>query len=303
MPEVEKRLRNQPWLKIAAIFVLTAGLFYVLDPEPHYKGRRLSHWLLILEEGERPESEHENARQAFKVLGERAVPFLLSRLKAKQPSNWDNIKSWTHKRAESLFGPRGCDHSGEEAAFENFQLAIAFSLLGENRRPAIGEIERLLPNKDYQHRAALCLAAMGTNATSEISRAVTSTNRDVRAAMAYAIGKTSPNGIGFEEKRACEILTPMVNDPDATVRLWSIRAIGWLWKCPQESVAALRIGLADADSQCRAAATSPLHFFGTNAVVALPEVKQLLTDKDYMVRSAAEMTVDNLERPRRYPSY
>ena len=299
MPEAKGSLKKRLWLKMAAVVVLTAGLLYLLDPEPHYKGRRLSHWLLILEEGERPESEHENARQAFKVSGERALPLLVSRIKSDEPSKFDRFMLWVKGKV-----PWSDSHDfsdPNERSFRRWQLGQAFSLLGEHARPAKAEIEQLLTNKDCGYLAAYCLVSIGDNARPEVSRALSSTNSSIKENMVEAVGRASAGTIRMTN--ALEILLPLLHDPDPRVRRFVLGQIAWLHICPEKSVPALCGALSDTDSRNRAEAIRALNFFPADGTAALPQLRLLLSDNDAGVRSAAESMIRDLERPRRHPLY
>jgi hypothetical protein len=163
--------------------------------EPSYSGKRLGEWLVTNIEGGGDLTTA--AKNAIQQMGTNAIPALLKRL--------------VYVRPPYCFNP-----------FQiNINAAGGFIALGEQAKPALPELWRLMDstNKEVALTAMIATCGTGSNAMPFLIKGLTNEFDIVRNEAANNLA----NGIGnqFPElrKQAIPLLVKLLNDPDEDVRL------------------------------------------------------------------------------------
>ena len=175
---------------IFILFVLgILGALIVCTRQPRYHGRTLTSWLqqyscASLDEPQR----RQEAQSAVRAIGTKKVlPKLLNLVEA----NDDPVSLWLIDRTDEFRIRFLRWSSSERYSYEDWQrirwhsaedfqqLGIAgFEVLGTNAGPAVGELEKLLDEKDHTFTAERCLVFIGKPAEHVFCRALT--NQDER---------------------------------------------------------------------------------------------------------------------------
>ena len=153
---------------------------------------------------------------------------------------------------------------------EDFQqLGIAgFDALGTNAAPAVGELNKVLDDRERAYAAVMCLAAIGKPAEASLCKALTNPDSRVREVSINALaGVTDDVGVYINR------LTNSLHDPDVNVRLITIRAIRAQRTAPDLAVPILIKELANPDENESGQAADYLADFGTNAAAAFPMLR------------------------------
>ncbi len=241
----------------AALLAVTIVIIFSIS-EPRYHGRTLTSWLQQCSETPLMETQRlAEAQDAIRAIGARkALPKLLKLVAAKN----DAASTWIIKQTEEWKIQYLHWHSAEE--FQLFGIA-GFDALGTNGAPAIGELTKLLNDKEHAFTAVRCLISIGIPAEASVSKALTNENRQVRyfATQQFA-WVTDDDGVFLAKMRDC------LKDPDASVRFAAVQGIGAQTQAPEEAVPLLISVLEKNDGNVSSEAANELANFGTNAMGA-----------------------------------
>jgi HEAT repeat protein len=248
-------------LVIGLAILIGFGVWLILlrTGEPRYQGRTLTGWLKQYSRASLDETNSlAQAQEAIRAIGpEKSVPILLKLLRTKD----GRIDKWVLENSERF-----------NLEFLHWQTELdcelegvaGFEVLGSNAAPAVGELVRLLDDKDRAFTAARCLDDIGRPAESAIRQCLTNANPQVREWGVTALaGATDDVEVYISEIKGC------LKDPEAFVRLGTVRAIGSQENAPDLAVPILIGALNDHDAHVSAQAADSLGGFGTNSVGAI----------------------------------
>jgi hypothetical protein len=170
-------------LIVPGIFaIVVVVLWFIWPREPRAHGHSLSTWLKMSgQPGE--ELQSSDARAAVQEIGERAVPFLLQKLRAQDPP-WHlsvDAPSWLEKHIST-------------ADEQHRQAIIGFQYLGAAASSAIPEFEKMLYDTNLFLAAGHCLAAVGSNSLPALRRALMGTNAFAQQGAFAAVGVSEEVG-------------------------------------------------------------------------------------------------------------
>jgi len=173
-----------------------------------------------------------------------------------------------------------------------------FEALGTNAAPAAGELGELLDQGDDLHLLIIsrCLEAIGKPAEPVICQALTNQSADVRR---WAINQLASvtDDVGVYLTR----IKPRLQDSSSSVRATTVDAIGWQTSAPELAVPLLLGALKDSSVSAKAA--SALANFGTNALVAIPQLTNSVAGENESAASAALQTLILIAPQRSLPLF
>jgi hypothetical protein len=243
---------KHPRLAVAAIVV--AGVFVAFalvrpsSSGPSYEGESAAHWLKVY----RTFSivEQEDARDAFKALGDRAVPYLLSVL--FRPHRMTLARSYAKLRSTL---PLPLQRVLPSVSTEDTETPAAYNLLRTIRPSATALMPRLKPwlSSPGQPRYLQAIELLGTvgeggaEVVPYLVQALRSTNKYHRI---FAL--QSLELLGVEARSAVPALIGALDDSATHIR--AIRALGNIGPEAKQAVPSLEALLMTADRYVAAAA-------------------------------------------------
>ena len=232
---------SRPFL---TIFFFIAGILVIyLNPsEPVANGKPLSQWLKDLESSDR--SAMQAAQKAIVAMGSEATPYLIERLKYKDPKWITSL----HRYLQNVeFGDVWLE---KHMAFHKEYLAVqAFDVLGSKAASAIPELEMLLKKTDQKH------------------------SEDRRSAV-FALGR-----IGAPSVEALK--WTVANDPDPDVRQAAVIELGEIGPAAAAATGELRKALDSRNWHLRWAAIESLGQIGPDASETIADLENLLSTTRY----------------------
>ncbi|HTV62484.1 MAG TPA: HEAT repeat domain-containing protein [Verrucomicrobiae bacterium] len=265
-----------------ALFGISVGIVLILSArEPRYHGRSLTSWLQQCFDTPLMETQRlAEAQDAVRAVGaKRALPKLLRLVESKD----DPVSLWIMDAGDKL---RLSDESGlgfiRWHSAQDFQwLGVrGFEALGTNAAPAAAELGKLLDQKDRILVTERCLEAIGKPAEPVLCRALTNQDERIRQ---WAIDELAPDTDDVVEYIAR--IKPRLQDSSITVRSEAVDAIGIQANAPELAIPLLLDALKD--SAVSANAANALANFGTNSLVAFPQLVKLVDSEDESTASAA----------------
>jgi hypothetical protein len=269
---------------LIALFYWTA----IWCGEPRYKGRTLTHWLAVYQNASldsRKEREEQEAADAVRHIGAKALPYLIARLAYYTPS-W-RLK--VERAARQLPGPAGRWVSSLMTGKEDHVVAAlnGFYLLGAEAAPAVPELIGLLRRKETWDIATMALQEIGEAGIPDLTAVLTNRANPsrVRVGAARVLGDFGTNSSAVVLLANCLGENPLVAEEAAA-------ALGKLHLEPAIAVPALVKAAENGPIAIREQAISSLGRFGTNARPAVDVLTNFFTDPEPLIR---ETTTNTLE--------
>src|SRR5665213_228889 len=243
------------------------GVLAICVSEPRHHGRTLTSWLQQCSDTPLMETQRlAEAQNAIRAIGaKKALPKLLKLVGAKD----DPVSTWIIKKNEEWRIEFLHWHSAED--FQ--QLGIAgFEVLGTNAAPAVGELAKLLDEKDNTFTAERCLVFIGKPAESVFCGALTNQDERVRQwSMDNLAAVTDDVGVYIVR------IKNRLQDSSDAVRADAVDDIGIQTSAPELAISLLIAALKDSSDSVSSHAASSLANFGTNALVAFPILTNLVS--------------------------
>src|SRR5688572_2375996 len=151
-----KLRRKALWPVLIAMAVVLGWFLFYPGNDLTYQGQRLSVWFDQMFRA-RTQEEREQARDAFKAMGEHAIPFLVDRLKAQDPPWREKYRQFyfTHSsRWPRWIAARFPVPSAENAEFVRANAAWLLGSLGEKAKPAVPALARALADESPSVRSS-----------------------------------------------------------------------------------------------------------------------------------------------------
>ena len=182
--------RTRAWINLRGLVLLLVvfGAVNLVNREPDYQGKTLTAWLDDLNSTRSTPARRTEATEAIQQMGAKAVPHLLTLLKAQSsPVRFrDFLEKWLEAHPQLRIQ---LDSAGDRS----WQVVEAFRVLGPVGEPAMPALAKLLARPQTCGQAAACLAAIGTPAVPALVGALHSTtNRQMQNAVLMAFGIMGP---------------------------------------------------------------------------------------------------------------
>lgn len=273
-------LRTRPsFLGLAIIIAFSMFLIFLRSDEPRYRNRTLTSWLKQYSRASLDETNRlAEAEEAIRAIGpEKSVPILLKLLTTKDRRT-DKWVLETSKRFKLDFL-----HWQTELDCE-LEGVAGFEVFGSNAAPAVHALTRLLDDPERSFTAARCLDDIGKPAENALRQCLTNSNWQVRE---WAVGALA--GATDDVEVYLSRIKPCLKDPEALVRLATVREIGGQDNAPDLAVPILIVALNDPDAHVSAQAAESLGGFGTNSLSAFSILTNMIAQGE-QTRGRAAMT-------------
>jgi HEAT repeat protein len=146
-----------------------------------------------------------------------------------------------------------------------------FEVLGTNCAAAVGELTRLLDDKELAFVAARCLESVGKSAEQALCQCLMNGDWHVRHLSVSALASVTADVEVYLDR-----LKPRLKDVEPGVRAATVQAIAAQNNAPELAVPLLISALRDGTDGVCAEAASGLAGFGTNALSAFPALTNLV---------------------------
>jgi len=153
-------------LLLTSAIVSLVAVPSVRSSEPGYKGRPLSEWLLVLEEGHTLSGEPveaSDAQEAVRQIGTNGIPIMIDLLNVYDERSAKKVLSKLHNKELTAWFKY---HENPFSSSKNLRkLAVdGFSILGTNAECAVPQITKVLAYSDEAARALLVVEPKGFSA-------------------------------------------------------------------------------------------------------------------------------------------
>jgi HEAT repeat protein len=261
---------RRAWAVAAVVVAMVAIGFWRIHPlrprEPVFQGKRLTEWLeqyttntLWAIRKPRPELVQE-AQTAIRQIGTNALPICFDLMKSRESRLKVKLLGTVPVHWLMLLHAAQLSEYQDNIASRQIAGVYGFQALGEEAKPAVPALIRMMRDKDMDRR---------------------------RSAM---------DALWFMGPVASEAVPELIRsleDPDLGIRVSAAQALGDIGQAPEQVVPALLEILegyrteAASKAFVAARAAESLGKFGAQAKEAVPVLRALLNDKNGLVRSAA----------------
>ncbi len=224
---------------IAALIALTAVCISNYLSEPHYQGKSLSDWVVIMRDG----PDREKGRRVVHLLGPNCTPLLLqwlqredhSTLKGTLHNLGPNTEEWLI--AHRIMKPRSISsYYDAKESYRSLGL-LAFEELGPDGKAAIPTLIEWLghrnpdpgPMSSEAGSAWLILPHMAPDSINPLVQALSSRDLQVRALAVGALGK-----IGTNANVVIPRVKLLLDDENTGIRIGACTSLGELGTDPAE---------------------------------------------------------------------
>ena len=271
------------WIPVFVVVLLLAGVVVVgwLCAEPRADGRTLSEWLSTYTYN----GDNSALSNAIGKIGPAAVPFLLAKLRARDPE-W---KAWLGKAAGGISLP---GLGVPASASQHTEAEVGFALLGTQAVSAIPELSKMLLTAHNARDYGLALGRIGPAARPVLLTALTNANWELRRAAVFGLTATTEMALASVTN-----VGPLLHDPHPEVAMIAaVRSMEFL-----PGPLAVEAGIETLrDSR------PPIQWCGlfwlqrsvrTNRTSALPAITPLLDSPEPKVRQMATNLVEEISSP------
>ncbi len=293
-------LRKSKW--IVLLLALSVGMAIFLlrsDPEPVYKGKRLSQWMnaFYTALGGDPETpEYLEAAAAVRHMGTNALPHLLKWISGKSSRSKarETLSAWMHELPERVVPKIAHEWiCGDVRKVRVGQSMVGIQILGTNAAPALPQLLRLANDPTDEERAIQATRAMyeiGPQIIPALLQIIQNTNAPGRYAAMLPLASFGTNSLP-----AIPILLRCLDDPADDVRYGAADMLGRIGLASDQSVPGLMKCLENnPNPMAKAAAARSLALFGTSALPAIPPLHAALNDENEFVRRLAKEALSKI---------
>jgi len=253
---------------IAAAILLAAGGIYVFAPdELRHEGRTLDEWLEALV-GRQTSPPPEQAREALKAMGDKAVPRLIDMLHARDSKLKEQLELVA--RLQPWFNV-----SFGRASTKRAKAILAFKELGPAAATAIPDLRHALETSENPKDVAEALALIGPEAVPALRESLTSEDPNVRSAAIHGLDVSHHTTDAVTEDFLLRL-----NDDNAIVRFHAARALHHHSNFPDKVVPVLIARLKDESNLVRRYSVHALGAYGPAAREALPQLQEIAADRE-----------------------
>ncbi|MEY2428196.1 MAG: hypothetical protein QOJ40_1081 [Verrucomicrobiota bacterium] len=286
------------------LLALVATAVWPRSPEPEYRGKKLSEWLLACGTSSNRPDEAE-APFAIRQIGTNALPWLIE---------WRNyqIPPWKTSLADTLErGPLAAPYTraiaralARRQALAS-QTLIGYQILGRAAAPAVPQLRALLRDEPSSVWAMHALATIGEAGLPALIAALGDPRTAHRDNLPRCI--VSMRRGGYDISSAVPALARSLGDTDAEVATAAAGSLAMAARPPRfnpslrrptagldRAVPALADSAKDPRVPVRYAAVRTLGAFSDQARPAVPALIEALNDADSTVRSAATNALERI---------
>jgi HEAT repeat protein len=245
-------------LALAAFILGLALVVAARGAEPKYRGRTLTSWLQQYSDTPLMETQRlAEAQEAIRAIGaQKALPTVLRLVKTRE----NPVSTWITEKAEKY---RVRSLHWRSAMERQLDGIAGFEVLGTNCAPAVGELTKLLDDKELAFVAARCLENVGKTAEESLCECLTNADCQVRHLSVSALAAVTDDVEVYIGR-----IKPRLTDPEPVVRFATVQAIAGQSEAPELAVPLLISALGDSDDHVFSQAAEGLIGFGTNALSA-----------------------------------
>jgi HEAT repeat protein len=272
-------------LLVVASLALAVLVFW--SGQPRSGGRTLRSWLEQCSDTPLSETQRlAQAQEAVRAIGARkALPTLLSLVETRE----NPMRTWIFEKTQEqhvlgLYLRSAIDCQSDGIA--------GFEALGTNCSAAVGELTKLLDDKELAFVAVRCLDYIGKSAEQALCQCVTNRDEQVRSWSISALASVTDDVEVYINR-----IEPLLADVDPGVRCDAVEAIGLQNDAPQLAVPLLISALSDTDDHVCDKAVEGLMAFGTNSFCAFSTLTNLAsTGRDSQCGAALKALVKIMPR-------
>jgi len=284
--------------------LIIAGYVGYASREPSYGGKRLSKWLVDLDD-QHPGAANDAAKKAVRHIGKDGLPVIIQMLQARDSKVRSALEGFLAKLPilKFRFTPPAIQHQ---------RAALACYQLGGEAKPAIPALLDCLNSTDGLGYFGAALARMGSDGVVALSTALTNQNFIVRdeavsslSVLPYCSVMNADGEIRNEvfdsvldmppARAVIPILLACCKDTSPYVRTRAVRGLGEIAINEASVVPALVECVHDPDATTRRFACLALGHFRTRAKPAVPSLLEALQDAEANVRRTAAIALVGIE--------
>jgi HEAT repeat protein len=251
--------------------------------EPHYQGKSLSDWVVVMRAG----PDQKKGREVVHLLGPKYLPLLLEWLRQEDRPTLEgrlqnlkpDMETWLvqHK----VIKPRPITSYFDAKASYNSLGLLALEELGPDGKAAIPALIQMLGDKDGKTgemgvdagSAYLILRGMAPESIGPLIQSLSGTNSQVRALAAGALGK-----IGTNANAAIPVLEVWLHDKNLGFRMEACDVLGSLGADPKVFLPVVIKSLPEADYDTLDFQLNILVRFKSDARPAIPVLLEIFSN-------------------------
>ena len=283
-----------------AVLSLALFVFPARQPEPEYKGRPLSYWLVegnpILDDTYPNFQILEDylsafrspvATEAIQAIGTNAIPYYLKWIRYEAPS-------WRKKLADKLQPQTALSFRIKSWVGINrsdllaMASGLAIAQLGTNATAATPVLATLILNTNAPKtalRAMRALCYLGTNGLQPLISAIHDPQYSLRSVAVMCLSCTTGNEA--PGTATIPVLIECLGDTSLNLQTGGAMGLGRNTSVPALAVPALTGCLSSTNANVRLYAAASLRHYGSQGILALPALTNALADSDFKVRALA----------------
>ena len=264
--------------KIVAIIAMTGAVLvgWTLWPSgPSYLGRPIHSWFY---------SPGENDTEAFRAMGQEAVPFLIRRLEDAPSERIKSLLGKLSTTAKEIYRQRK----------EMWQSRAAFLLgeVGAPARSAEASLTNAATGANWYLRGTATVALMKIRR--EPPAPLIEKLRDMTDDEAWYKNAMMVGQFGLQAEPAVPILLDALRQSNNIIQAHALVALGMIAREPEKCIPAIVPFLTSPNISDRQKAMGALLAFGTNVICARAAIRAALGDSDPWVRHEAELAMKAL---------
>ena len=252
------------------LLLVVAGLALAVlmfrSGQPRSGGRTLVSWLQQYSDASLEEKKNRSeAEKAIRAIGaQKALPTLLGLVETRDSP----VRRWIVKQTEEHHWMGLQWRSAMECQLDGMG---GFEVLGTNCSAGVGELTKLLDDKELAFVAVRCLDYIGKPAEQALCQCLTNGDEQVRSWSISALASATDDVEVYIAR-----IKPLLADVNPVLRHDAVQAIGLQTDAPELAIPLLISALCGADDGVCLQAADGLSRFGTNALSAVSTLTNLV---------------------------
>jgi HEAT repeats len=268
-------------LALAALVVVVIAIGVVRVLQPHYRGKSIGAWFYGV-----GQPDQALAPEAFRAMGERAIPFLVHRLERPMSIPTHRLLSAASETLGEIYRQR----------HQMWQCRAAFFLgeLGPVARSAETNLDQATASPNWSLRGTAEVALMKIRQAP--MEPLIEQLKDTRDWEHWYQTAMKVGDFGTRAKPAIPILLESLRHTNNIIQAHALIALGMIGCEPEKCVPAIVPFLSSTSISDRQKAIGALLSFGTNALPARKVIQQATSDSDPWVRMEAKRAMAILDK-------